>query len=186
MYSKLMRNVSELVCITIFTAACATGPVDPENSPLYNIPTGTTLVLHTELIIPADKAAVFIQNGEVKSYRDIDKYYPHCKFEVRTIKQDNQTIQPDTFIIQRSTTEEVVKNTYSLFRQVSMDGGDGPAFIEMNRLMYLASEQQPDVYRLTCGIWAISPHYDQLTLSEIRRTLGKLISLHRPGTQASI
>ena len=178
---KRIFNLASLVCMTMLMVACSTAPVDAENSPFYNIPVGTSVVLHQALTIPADKAAVFIQNGEVKSFRDIDKYYPHCKFEVSTIKQTKQIIQPDTFIIQKSTTEEHVKVQQSMFRHVAMDGGDGPAFIEMYRHMYLRSEQQPDVLRLSCGIWAISPNYYQLTLKEMRHTLGNLISLNEVG-----
>ena len=178
---KSIAHLASLVCVSMQLVACATGPVDPENSPFYNIPVGTSVVLHQALTIPADKAAVFIQNGEVKTFRDIDKYYPHCKFEVSTIKESNQTIQPDTFIIHKSTTDEHVQLNQSMFRHVSLNGGDGPPFIEMYRLMYLRSEKQPDVFRLSCGIWAISPNYYQLTVKEVRHALGKLMTLKEPG-----
>ena len=181
MYLKRIFNLASLVCMTMLIVACSSAPVDAENSPFYNIPVGTSVVLHQALTIPADKAAVFIQNGEVKKFRDIDKYYPHCKFEVSTIKQTNQTIQPDTFIIHKSTTDEQVQVNQSMFRHVALNGGDGPPFIEMYRLMYLRSEQQPDVFRLSCGIWAISPNYYQLTLKEMRHTLGNLITLNEVG-----
>ena len=179
-----MRNITTIIFITIFTAACATGPQDPEHSPYYKIPVASSLVLHNDIIIPADKAAVFIQNGEVKTFRDIDKYYPYCKFEIRTIKETNQIIKADTFIIHRSTTDEtIVQKPQSMFRRVSEDGGGGPSFIEMFRVMYLRSEQQPDVLRLSCGHRAISPHYVHLTVSEVRKALGKLMTLNEPGKQ---
>ena len=153
MYAILIRNMSNLVCMTALVAACTTGPIDPETSPYYHIPAGTTLVLHDTLTIPANLAAVFIQDGQVKPYRNIDKYYPHCKFEMYTIEQEDRTIRPDTFVIQRSSMEESVQNRQSRFQYTSLAsmyyGGDGPVFIEMNRLMYLQSELQPDVYRLT-------------------------------------
>lgn len=185
MFAKLTRNVSNLVCMTALIAACTTGPVDRETSPDYHIPAGTTLVLHDPLTIPANLAAVFIQDGQVKLYRNIDKYYPHCKFEVYTIKPEDRTIRPDTFVIQRSTMEESVQNRQSRFQYASLAslyfGGDGPVFIEMNRLMYLQSELQPDVFRLTCKIWATAPNYNQLTLNQVRHALGDLISLHLIG-----
>ena len=185
MQKNVMRNLATLICITSLTLACAVGPQDPEHSPYYKIPVASSLVLHRDLSIPANQAAVFIQNGEVKNFKDIDKYYPYCKFEVRTIMQNNQTIKADTFIIHRSTTDEtIVQKPQSVFRRVSMDdGGGGPSFIEMFRIMYLRSEQQPDVLRLSCGHRAISPNYDHLTVSEVRQALGKLMTLKAPGQQ---
>lgn len=181
MHPKSMRNVFVILCLASYTVACSTGPVDPEHSPYYAIPTGSSLVLQQEVVIPANKAAIYIQYGEVKTYKEIDKYYPHCKFEVRTIREQNQTVKADTFIVTRTATDEtIVRRQNSPFRYVDIDGG-GISFIEMFRIMYLHSDQQPDVLRLSCGHRAVSPHYEHLTVSEVRKALGGLMTLGEPG-----
>jgi len=179
LYQKYIVKITLFIAIAMAITACANGPVDPEHSTIYSIPAGSSLVLNREITIPAEYLSVFIQNGYVKNFRDIDKYYPYCKFEVRTRQGRDTVIRPDTFIIHRYTTDEIIVQGHSSpFRRIAEDGGGGPSFIEMFRVMYLHSELQPDVLRVACGHRAVSPNYDHLTIAEVRKTLGDLMSLN--------
>lgn len=175
------------VCIRItglltvlMLVACQTGPIDPETSTYYNTPVGSTLSVHTPLSIPPGTATIHIQAGEVRAYRDINRYYPHCSLEVKTLVQDSdQVVQPDVFTIQRSYFDELIGAARSPFMQARRisDVDGGPTYIEMQRVMFLHSDRQPEVLRMICRHWAVGPMYDQMTIAEMRQTLGKLISL---------
>ena len=118
MYHQLIAKMAIFIGVATVISSCATGPVDPEHSIFYKIPVGSSLVLNKEMTIPAEKLSVFIQNGTVKSFRDVEKYDPYCKFEVRTKRSSDVVIKPDSFIIYRYTTDEnVVQNYPSPFRQ---------------------------------------------------------------------
>ena len=178
-----MRNLFTLGCLSVVLSACAWVPADPDNSPLYQIPTGTTIILHSDISIPAERATVYIQNGKVMDELKTDRYYPYCKFEMYTLKPEDRVVRPDTFVVQRSTTEEYTLNQERGYRLVKVGSASdgGITFLEMNRVMYIRSAQQPDVYRLTCGIWATPPDFDHITLDQMRQTLAPLISVYLPG-----
>jgi len=66
----------------LMLAACSENNIKDENSVFYAVPPGSTLVLKRTLTIRGDQVAVYVQDGEVMRYRDVNFYSPNCKFEI--------------------------------------------------------------------------------------------------------
>lgn len=165
----------------LLLGACQSGPVDPETTTYYSIPTGSTITLHAPVSIPAGTATIYTQAGEVRVYRDINRSHAHCSLEVKTLVQDSaQVIQPDVFTIHRSYLHEYSHAPAAPFmpvRRTARDDDGGGMLLQMQRVMYLRSTRQPDVFRLICQQWAFTPDYEHVTVAEVRQALGKLMTL---------
>ena len=157
-----------------------------ENSPYYVVPTGSRVVLENELTIPGDRAAVYIQGGQPRSYWDVNPYYPYCKFEVRTRKDSAQKIQPDDFAVTRAFQEtppsvraepQGPDVSARLVRVSSMDSDGGISATVFATTMWLHSDRQPDVFRMTCAQWGYLPLDGHLSIAQIRKTLAGVFTL---------
>jgi hypothetical protein len=158
--------------------------VGNENSPYYLVPVGSRLTLHRALTIPGDQVAVFLQDGRLISSGGVRTLYPHCKFEVRRIATSARSVRPDEFIVTRVTQELVHSVDAGTLRYASAlrtrgvsTDGDGPSLQAFATYLYLASDRQPDVFRLGCGQWGYMPRDRHVTIAEIRRTLGDVFTL---------
>lgn len=139
----------------------------------------TKLTLNLPLIIPANKARVYLQAGTVVSDNDVDRYYPNCSLEIKTIKPSAQTIMLDTFEIIKVKNDEEMSGIKMIYASRGFAGaGDGP-ISHQNWVthFYLQSSKQPDVFRLSCAHWEEPTEARHLTLAEINSALGKFITL---------
>lgn len=175
-----------LMVLLGLTAGCQAVSVSVEHSPYYLPPLGSVLVLHQPLTIPAGRASIYLQGGRVRPFRDIDVYYPNCKFELRTLSDIERTIEPDRFIITRAFQEVHVRNTWNhqVVANITMAGNwsfahadGGPSPQPYATEFRLLSADQPDVLRLTCMHWEDPFDARFLTLAEIRAALGDVITL---------
>ena len=181
-----MRYV--LVLIFAFgLAACQTTYIGNEDSPAYVVPTGSRAILNRALTIPPDRAGVYLQDGQVVAPGQIRSYYPHCKLEARRPLGAAQTVNPDEFVITRVSrvwanavdagTVLYADASRALRMRASSDQDSGPSIRAFVTNMDLRSDKQPDVSRLVCAQWGY-PHEDRhVTLKEIRRALGDVITL---------
>jgi hypothetical protein len=166
-----------------------------ENSPFYLIPAGSSVTLNRELTIPAEQVAVFLQGGEVASSGKINQYYPHCKFELRHRRDTARTVQPDRF--------EITKVTPEIGHSVALDGlqlagvsvgiginigsrgdGDGASLQTWSTRMTLRSARQPEVFRLSCGQTALPHEGRHVSINEMRKALGAVITLQLPSSRS--
>ena len=90
---KLLWIVSVVVALT----ACQQPIVKDEDSRLYRLGMGSQVILNKTLVIPKRRTRVFIQDGKVSTFWNIDQYEPFCNFEVRTKSDGSARIEPDTF-----------------------------------------------------------------------------------------
>jgi hypothetical protein len=161
-----------------------------ENSPFYAIPAGSRVVLTQALAIPPEQVGVFIQNGKVTPWSQINQYYAHCKFEVRDLKTSEQRVNPDEFLVTRVVQDVIqmlkwgrwqVAEASSVMRVSSKDDG-GPSVMTYATYMYLGSERQPRVFRLGCGHWDYPGRRsaEYLSIAQMRKALGELITLQLP------
>jgi hypothetical protein len=183
-----MRRVF-LVCF-LFLSACQTWDTRNPDSPYYRIPAGSTLTLNKDLAIPAGKAAVYIQNGQiVGSIGQIHEYDPYCSLEMRTNRDVAQPVKADQFVILKVREETrlaraesilLARNFHTTIAGNNMDGG--PSQKLHSTLLDLRSERQPEVFRLTCQRWDDRSYPTlPLTVSEIRKTLGDVFTLKLAG-----
>jgi hypothetical protein len=169
--------------IAVFFAAlaggCASVPQGEEAS-WFEAQPGSTLTLHREVVVPAYTARAYIQNGRLEPFPEINRYHPHCTLETWAVKGEPRTIKPGEFAIEKVRRGIGQGVDRGGFRKVRLrfvdDGAPSPELWATE--FFLRSPAQPDVYRLTCQHLedpSMLPRY--LTLGEIRRTLGGLMTL---------
>jgi hypothetical protein len=175
------RAIAALFAAALLTACAVEPSVD---SPHYALPTGSRLVLEKAIRIPGDRVSVYIQRGEPTSYGGRDRYNPYCKLEMWSRSEAARTVEPDTFRIERvvRNSEYVALPVGGGLRRVAAepDDGGGPMAYVMETVMYLASERQPDVYRLGCAHWDQPSFPQHLTIREIEAALAGLFRLELP------
>lgn len=128
-----------------------------------------------------------IQDGKTVPYGQVRTYYPHCKFELRRLASTPRTVAPDELIVTRVTRElahgvdagslQYADATMARGARKISDGFDTPSIRAFATYMYLGSDRQPDVFRLSCGVWGYPNEALHVTINEIRRTLGEITSL---------
>ena len=174
----------------LFLSACQSWDTRNADSPYYHIPAGSTLALNKDIAIPAGKAAVYIQNGQiVGSYGQVHEYDAYCNLEMRAAKDAPQTIKADQFVILK--VREEIRLAYAdsillarnFHTTIAGNRGDGgPSQKLHSTLLDLRSERQPEVFRLTCQRWDTrSYETTPVTVSEIRKTLGDMFALKLAG-----
>lgn len=171
--------------------ACHT--LEDKGAAYYQIPHGSRLILHQELQIPANAARISIQNGEVRRHGLVNEFYPYCEFEVRQVKSTAQVVRPDKFSIQkvgrRIYSVGLSPNTAALGLSIALGTGDGPRQTFYATVLYLRSDKQPNVLKLTCesdqrafpGIL----YARHLTVGEIQEALGAVLTLRIDGQSTS-
>src|SRR5216684_2603759 len=181
-----MRLVS--LTFFIFLCACQSLNSQNENSPYYQIPAGSTLTLNKEIDVPAGKAAVYIQNGQiVDSSGQVHEYDPYCNLEMRAIKDVPQPVKSDQFVVLKSKQETKLSRADFMLlasNNLLLAGkmGGGPSQKLQSTLLDLRSEKQPEVFRLTCQRWDTRTTVSTpLTVGEIRKTLSDVFALKLAG-----
>lgn len=165
-----------IILMSLLAVACTQSVVPKFDSPYYRIPLGSTLILQQPLTIPAHQARTIIQNGRVVSRRDRDQYYPYCEFEILTLSESDQVVRPDQFRIHKLAKHMESSRQQVMYASLLMMASDDNRLIAYNTVMYLSSDKQPDVYRMSCMYWTDDPMDEHLSLNAIKTTLGDLFS----------
>ena len=161
-------------------SACVSHPYD-EHSELTRVPAGSSLTLNQSIHIAANSLSVYMQDGNIKPYSAIDKYYPHCKFELYTLSDHARTVQPDTFNIVRVMDETDLSSsratTFASLRTADSNSDGGPSIVTFSTSLYLKSKAQSDVYRMTCMHWGLINERRYLSIAEMRKAMGNVFTL---------
>jgi len=164
--------------------ACDTVPAKSEDSPYYSIPAGSMLVLHQTVTIPTNRASVYLQGGRITPFSDVDQYYPHCKFELNTLKDVPQMVEPDTFEIYKvahgvdyAGSGLTVVVAVGLSVRGASNSGGGPSPEPYATVLFIRSAKQADVRVMTCQHWEDPTDARHLTISEVRKVLGSVFTL---------
>jgi hypothetical protein len=157
------RLIFLLLATGLLTGCQTTSSTTNTDSVWYVLPTGSKLVLHQDLEIPAGQAHTIVQNARAGT--SAFKLEVMCRFEVEQLGP--RTIHPDTFLI-----TEVAQGR---------EWVNEPSTMLFYKDLHLRSEQQPAILPLRCGYT-----YDPLlgrpvTIEQIRETLGRVFTLV-PGT----
>lgn len=183
-----------LVLFAALLSACqAARYAGDETSPYYVPPVGSRLVLNREVTIAANEVGVYLQNGKIVAFREINTYTPHCKLEVRRRLDAPQVVTPGAFEIRRVVRDESPfvsaarvlggRPAPGVGVRISAGGGQGdggPTALAFATRLYLRSRAQPDVFRLSCGQWgypapAQAPQFP--SIAEMRQVLGDVMTL---------
>ncbi len=178
-----------LACLAVLLWACDTPRSYGPETPYYRFPAESRLVLNRALEIPPNWATVRIQNGRPVAFGHVQEYQPHCIFEVYTVREEAQRIEPDTFSIvkvERSANSLALRSGFFFSIGSAYADFDRPGQMFYKTIFWLKYGRQPDVRWMTCqsdqyaaGI-SIPRH---LTVTEIRQALGDLFTLDLPGMQ---
>jgi len=179
-----MRKALLVLSLTALLAACQTMSYQGnERSPYFVVPNDSRVVLTQQLTIAAEEVAVYTQDGRVLPFAEVNKYHPHCKFELYTRRNATRTVAPDEFVVTRALQEETASAAAGALRYARLrlavigDEPGGAPLRSFTTRMYLHSDKQPDVYRLSCAQWGYPPFDRHVTIEEIRRALGGVITL---------
>lgn len=181
--ARIFRYMMGGLLILTFIALCSCATKLEVNlaSPYFNAFAGSKLVLLQSIEIPAETASVYIQDGKVKTFNDINRYSAYCNFEVNTRMEVRQTVKADEFKIIRHRQDYHQVSSGGATRYVSLvqmdDDAGGAMAIVYETVLYLKSDKQPDVLRMTCSRWD-DPHVgNYLTVAEIQQTINGLFRL---------
>jgi hypothetical protein len=180
-----MKNLF-LICLAAMLWSCDT-PRGPE-TPYYRFPYDSRLALNRALEIPANWATARIQYGKMVPFGHVQEHDPHCIFEINTVREVPQRVEPDSFAIVRversMSSLAAASSGFSFFIGSAWADVDRPSQMFYKTIFTLRSERQPQVRWLTCqsdqhaaGI-GIPRH---LTVPEIRQALGELFTLELAG-----
>ena len=175
----LVLRIFLLALLLIITASACQGIQSrDEHSPYYQPGPGSLLILNTAVEIPPNQASIYLQYGKVVREKDIQVREANCKFEVRDVLPVAQTIQNDTFVIQRVQ----LQNQFVAYDRVivasAMEAQFGSPVAEVyTTTYYLKSEKQPQVLYLTCQHWEVVGDGNHLSIEEIRQALGVMMTL---------
>lgn len=147
--------------------------------PAYrSVATGSQIQVNVPLTIEPGLARVHFQNGNVLVESQLNKYYPNCSLEIKTLSNNKQQIVPDRFTIIKITTfsdsHAVLHRQYASLA-VADDVNSDENWLTS---FYLQSGKQPDVLRLNCQHWEDPANARHVTLDEIKKVLGELITFN--------
>ena len=183
-YTKKYLCLFALLLLT----ACESNPVKDEQSVFYAVPVGSMLTLNQQVTISGDKVAIYVQDSEILRYREVDKYRPNCKFEIYTISEQPRNVQPDRFEIIKVVDEIETSALQKDMMFASVDflarGGiqamgmlDHSLVFNYATMMYLRSDKQTDVYRMTCQHWEAVADDKHLSIAQMRQAMGDIFTL---------
>ena len=186
----MIRFVS--VVLVVFVSACQTAYKDGqpnEDSPYYEVPVDSKLILHRDLTIPPKTTIVYLQRGQIflKHYQ-VNRWGTYCELELSRKRDVPQTIEADEFAIYKVKQERVFGDGgfiqlasrgvgFGGVAQFGRDDGGRQDYEVVATRMALRSERQPDVHALICASWEPAQAMSYLTIREIRKTLGDIFTL---------
>lgn len=167
------------ILLVLLTSACAQqAMVNDDLDYAYNLPpVGSTLVLQKPVTIPAGQVRVFLQRGEIFSKAEFDRYEPSCSLELRKLADVPRTIEPDQFIITRvqRLMQQVVDEPPAVngLMKASFDDSGGKPMVVHGYHLWLGSESQPGVMRMTCrGYFDDISRAEPPSLNDVKTSLG--------------
>lgn len=172
-----MKNLLIVFVILFALSACSRQAILDENSARHSVPVNSILTLNQALEFPPRQARIFFQHGQLMPYTQINKYDAYCEFEINTLKDSIQVIQPDNFTIYKVSIDRRFVSRDQLFASLSMDMFRDQDIVGFSDDMYLSSERQPDVRKLSCLQWDDASDMSYLSIREIRQALGNIFTL---------
>ena len=157
--------------LIVSVAAAITGCGNPMavkndvDSQFFLIRSGSKLILHQDVDIGSGSSHASFQHGKVVP--GLDNYTVGCELDVRNLGPG--TVSAGTFTISRAES--------------SQEWISQPNIMRFYRVIYLQSDTQPDVLRLTCQDWDGPLMGTDITVPEIREALGSYFSFEfaQPG-----
>lgn len=156
-----------LLTAALFASGCQLAQTRDPNSPYYNIPRGSALVLLKPVTIASGQAHVKFQAGRVGGG---GLYDVSCSLESHDLAKEPTKIQPDSFVIQRVANQQEYATAPKVYR--------------FYKTFYLQSEKQPQITHLVCEIWEDLLWGRDISLPQVREALGDYFRIDLAGHEA--
>ena len=163
----MRHSIPTFLFACLLVSCAAQEPTTDESDFRMSIPEGSQFTLTRELAVPIGWSRVTIQKGAVlDSRRNIKRKQPYCEFNTNTVAHTGspQVVNAEKFIARR-----VVQR-----RSTIVEGGDDRTYTTS---ISFRSEQQPNVRGLSCEQTGMARTTDDLSIQQIRETLGDVIEL---------
>ncbi len=149
-----------------------------QDAPPYRVRPGAVLRLNTPIEFPADSVAVYIQHGVLIAGNSVDSYKPYCILELRHKADYPVTVRPDTFVVSRTYYESTALLRFPLFAAIApVAASASVSHLVYETELFLHSDRQPNVYRLSCKHWVDPAFARYVSITEIAAALGSLMSI---------
>lgn len=139
-------------------AGCQSMATNDRGSIWFRMPPDSRLVLHRELVIPAQRAHVMLQHGKVLTAAS--EFEVACRFEVRDLGP--RVIRPDTFLITAYSSQREWVNQ--------------PHTKRYYKTIRLQSAHQADILPMVCAYTDWPFRGRAVTQAEIEEALGDYFS----------
>ena len=171
--------VPSLVLLASILAACQSTPY-PVTSPYYQIPPGSRLILDRPIEIAPDSATTRLQFGKILGRSGVNEFEPMCVFEITTVAERVQRVEPDSFEITKvrrsESTHWAAAPSVPGLLKASWGWGGGMTRYYLKTEMFLHSAVQPQVLAMTCQrAWDSGSSVQTqrpLTIAEMQQALG--------------
>jgi hypothetical protein len=174
-YAGSMTRILTICCLSLLITACQSLPSVNSTD---NLTAAITLVtLKQAFPIRPDRSNEYIQGGEIRPYESISQYYPHCKLELREIADTERVVQPEAFTVTRVYRQD----DFAGFRKMMLAGDGSSGLIMSTTYLFLQSEKQPGIFRLSCMRLDESFYARHVTVDDMRDALGGLVTLSLQG-----
>jgi hypothetical protein len=180
----------------VLLSGCRGGlQADSGDPDFHRIPEGSTLILDRPVWIGAERVRARLRSDH-KGWKLAGEYAPHCDLELRDINLGKVRVRPDRFEITRvsggftpilvrgKAPIQLAANAYSATELAGVGGGSDTSFLRSYAHLYLDSERQPDVYRVSCSYMGMPFDVELLTIAEIRLAMLGTARLVLPGETA--
>jgi hypothetical protein len=170
-------------------AACRPLSSYPIDSPYYQPPAGSRLILNQSIVIPPDSATVRFQFGQV--VQGVNDFETNCVFELTTVRDVPQPVEPQEFVVTKVRSGSSTRNSGrqpgpGLMKVHFGPSDSGPVRYFFKTEMFLRSDRQPNVLMLTCQhAWETGSSSLEFqrppTVAEMGAALGAYFTLRLPG-----
>lgn len=187
------------LALPLLLAACQPAfinGVPNENSPYFQIPVDSRLVLTRAVTVPANQDSAHFQDGKSLVWQDVNIYGSWCVLKLDSKRPQPQMIEPDTFTVRKVWTErmfhlahastrparvQLAANGAMRFSALDREMGESRSYEVEATLLQLHSPIQPGVTRLVCAEWGVPQGGTYLTVAKLRATLGDYFRLELAG-----
>jgi hypothetical protein len=194
--NKILCSAVSLSLTALLLTACVSNETKDESSPFYSIPVHSTLKLNQPLTIAGGQVAIFVQEGKMISAGEIDIYNPNCKFEIYTMSDKPRTVNTDSFLITKVVNDiestslpgraQPGASQLAVLNHALVAGMLDRGSMNYTTILYLHSERQKDVYRMSCQHWEDVVDDMYLSISEMRQAMGKVFTLELKQSTATV
>jgi hypothetical protein len=178
-----MKQLGAIVVALLLAACSQQYLVNNDSDYPYNLPpVGSMVVVNKAIAVPAGEVRIFLQQGKLYSKQEFDRYEPSCSFELRKLADVPREILPGSFIVTKvqRLMQQVVrmdKPSSGLMKVVDIETSGNPMVVHGYHL-WLGSESQPDVMRMTCrGYFDDLNRAEPPSLNDVTKSLGKFADL---------